>query len=98
MPKISVPSKLFSFFEKQEFIEFILGEFTIRLKIKNGNVIFSEAKHLSDMGYRPLEELLSTKLNFSKEVINQGNSLLSNPEVIATATQSEALNSVFSVI
>jgi len=75
-----------------------LGEFTIRLKIKNGNVIFSEGKHLSDMIYRPLEELLSTKSNLSTEVMNQGSSLLSNPELIATATNSEALNSLFSVI
>jgi hypothetical protein len=98
LPKIAVPYKFLNFFEKQEFLEFILGEFTIRLKIKNGNVIFSEGKHLSDMIYRPLEELLSTKSNLSTEVMNQGSSLLSNPELIATATNGEALNSVFSVI
>lgn len=99
MPKIPVPHKFLSFFQKQEFIEFILGEFTIRLKIKNGNVIASEGKHLSDMSFSPLEDLLNTKLNLSREVIDQTSSLFTNSEVVAAATiHSETLNSVFSVI
>ena len=85
--------------EKKEFLEFILGEFTIRLKIKNGDVVSSEAKHLSDMIYRPLEDLLNSKSGLSKEVLDQTSSLFSDPELAHTvASQSETLGNVFSVL
>lgn len=85
--------------EKKEFFEFILGEFTIRLKVKNGNIVLSEAKHISDMVYSPLEDLLHTKPDFSKEVINETSSLFLDAETaISTVNHMETLSSVFSVI
>ena len=97
LPKITVPSIFLPFLEKKEFFEFILGEFTVRLNVINGNVVSSEAKHLSDMTYQSLEDLLTNKQDFSKEVMNQTSKLYLDPEVAsAVVTHCETLSSVFS--
>jgi hypothetical protein len=112
LPKIPVPCKFLPFLEKEEFFEFILGEFTIRLKVNNGNVIFSEAKNLSEMCYKPLEDLLNSKSDVTKDIVEQTSSLFLDPApvtaaatngldpgaVTAAATNAEILNSVFSVL
>ena len=94
-----MPSKFLPFLEKREFFEFMLGEFAIRINIENDNVVSSQAKHLSDMAYKPLEEFLRIKPDISKEVLEQGSKLFLNPDVASAVTSSSnTLENIFSVV
>jgi len=87
LPKIDIPLDWLPYINQKNFFECILGEFTIRFNISGKKVDKIEAKHLEDLCYKPLEDILSSNSSVCKNLVRDATEALKSTEDVIKVSE-----------
>lgn len=64
------------FLKKSDFFECILGDYTLRINLSSNKINSIQAKHINELGYKPLEDVLEKSGDISGHLISNATRLL----------------------
>ena len=77
LPQWNIPLDWLPYLKKNSFFECILGEYSLRINISGKTVSSIEGKHLEDLSYQPLEELLRKSTSAAADILAGASKVLS---------------------
>ena len=80
LPKINIPIDWLPFMNQKNFFECILGDYTLRFNISGKTVDSVEVKHIEDLSYKPLEDILNKHPSACENLLTEATEVLKKTE------------------